>query len=114
MTSGFWAMSVDKAARCAAASAPAATDLSSTSLKLAACALALLVIAAIQPWSAAGAENPITTFLPAAELGLFVSAPLVCAAVGVSLLVQAASNAAAPMAAVLPSKSLRRDRSRTS
>jgi hypothetical protein len=35
-----------------------------TSEYLPACALALLVIAAIQPWSAAGAENPIVTFLP--------------------------------------------------
>jgi hypothetical protein len=35
-----------------------------------ACALALLVMAATQPWSAAGAENPMITLVPGAAFGL--------------------------------------------
>jgi hypothetical protein len=46
---------------------PAAT-FSSTSGFSAAAFLALSVMAAIQPWSAAGAEKPMTTFWPGAAL----------------------------------------------
>ncbi|GAA2221775.1 hypothetical protein GCM10010429_56200 [Micromonospora olivasterospora] len=104
---------MDSAARWAAASAPASTDLSSTSEYAPACAFALLVMAAIQPWSAAGAEKPMVTFLPGAALPPeSVSAALVCAAVGAaSLLVHAVSRAPAPSAAP-PNSSRRRDRSR--
>ena len=83
------------AARWAAASAPASTVLNVTSEYAAACALALLVMAAIQPWSAAGAEKPMVTFLPGSAFGLPASAPLVCAVVGaVSLLVHAGEQRA--------------------
>src|SRR5687768_15053678 len=51
------------------------TTRSSTSEYLPASALAALVIAAIQPWSAAGAENPITTFLPGSSLATFTPPP---------------------------------------
>jgi hypothetical protein len=47
------------------------TTRSSTSEYLPASALAALVIAAIQPWSAAGAEKPMTTFLPGSSLATF-------------------------------------------
>src|SRR3954469_8975100 len=62
---GFCWISDWIAAICAGASLPGSTGTSLTSGYLAACALALLVIAAIQPWSAAGAVNPIVTVLPA-------------------------------------------------
>src|SRR5215217_8193568 len=66
-------------------------------------------MAAIQPWSAAGAEKPMVTALPAAALGLVpASAPLVWAAFGVSLLVHAASSALAPTA-VPPMRKRRRE-----
>src|SRR5690349_4940459 len=50
---------------------PSAT-FSSTSSYLAACALADLVIEPIQPWSAAGAEKPMTTFLPDLSLSVLL------------------------------------------
>src|ERR1700753_2583803 len=101
ITVGFCATRVEMAARWAAASAPASTDFSSTSEYAAACALALLVIAAIQPWSAAGAEKPMVTFSPDAALGLALASVLVftCAVLSGSLLVQAVRRARAPTAA---------------
>src|SRR3954453_13624278 len=49
--------------------------LSSTSLYFLASASAELLIAASQPWSAAGPEKPMTTFLPGASLSLAALAP---------------------------------------
>ena len=80
---GLLPIRVDSAARCAAASSPAATAFSVTSEYVSACALALLVMAAIQPWSAAGAENPMVTALPGAEFGFAASGPLVWVLFGV-------------------------------
>src|SRR5689334_9611732 len=68
MASGFCWISDWIAAIWAGASLPGSTATSLTSLYLLACALALLVIAAIQPWSAAGAVKPIVTFLPVSAL----------------------------------------------
>jgi hypothetical protein len=107
ITSGFSAISVRSAASWAAASTPASTVLNVTSSNDSACALALLVIAAIQPWSAAGAEKPIVTSLPAWAFALSPS-PLICASFGsASLLVHAVSSAPAPSAAP-PNSSRRR------
>src|SRR4029453_10802602 len=68
-------------------------------------------MAAIQPWSAAGAENPMITFWPGAEFGLVssLSALTWVFSDGV-LLVQAVSRAPAPTAAP-PKRMRRRDRS---
>jgi hypothetical protein len=108
---GFWAIIVASAARWAAASAPASTLRNSTSEYAAACALALLVMAATQPWSAAGAENPMMTFVPGAAFGLLsVSSFLIWVFSPGSLLVQAVSRAPAPRAAP-PKRMRRRDRS---
>jgi hypothetical protein len=71
--------------------------------------LALSVIAAIQPWSAAGAEKPMTTFVPAAALALSLVAVFTWAVFRGSLLVQAVSRAPAPTAA-LPNKRFLLDR----
>src|SRR3954468_7639575 len=110
MTVGFWASRVARVARWAAASAPAATARNSTSEYAAACALALLVMAAIQPWSAAGAEKPMTTFCPGAAFGLASPPPvLIWELLPGSLLVQPASTAPAPRAAPLR-RSRRRSR----
>ena len=57
ITLGFWAISVSSAARCRVTSLAASTGLNVTSEYASACALALLVIAAIQPWSAAGRRS---------------------------------------------------------
>src|SRR5262245_23837304 len=68
MTSGFCEISDSTAGRCSVTSLPAATGTNVTSLYLLACASALAVMAAIQPWSAAGAEKPILMALPGAVL----------------------------------------------
>ena len=101
ITLGFCEMSVESAERWAAASAPAATGLNSTSWNVLAWASALLVMAAIQPWSAAGAEKPMTTFVPGALLPpVSVLPPVLVWVLGsCSLLVHAASRAPAPSAA---------------
>ena len=51
-------------------------DLSSTSLYFLASAWAELLTAASQPWSAAGPEKPMTTFLPGASLSLAALLPV--------------------------------------
>ena len=66
-----------------------------------ACALALLAIAAIQPWSAAGAEKPMVDRLArrgVAAGGAGRGAGPACRASAGVLLVQAASAAPAPSA----------------
>src|SRR5687768_5121994 len=64
-------------------------------------------MAAIQPWSAAGAEKPMITFWPGAAFGFASSLPVLTwvFSFGV-LLVQAVSTAPAPTAA--PPKRMRR------
>src|SRR4051794_7981405 len=85
-----------------------------TSLCLPAWLFALVVMAAIQPWSAAGAEKPIVTALPGVSLPLPPEPEAAGAAADVveaagSLLVQAASAAPAPIAPT-PNNSPRRPR----
>jgi hypothetical protein len=73
--------------------------------------LALLVMAATQPWSAAGAENPMTTFAPGAAFGFaseFWSVLIWVFSDGL-LLVQAVRTAPAPTAAV-PNRMRLRDK----
>jgi hypothetical protein len=111
ITFGFCATSVAIAARWAAASTPASTVRSSTSVYALACAFALFVIAATQPWSAAGAEKPMMTFWPGAAFGLasaFWSFLIWVFSDGV-LLVQAVRTAPAPTAA-LPKRIRLRDK----
>ncbi len=80
------------------------TGLNSTSEYCLACDSAFLAMAAIQPWSAAGAEKPMTTLVPGWSLS--VPAEVACgaaeagAAAG-SLLVQALTRAPAPTTAPL-------------
>src|SRR3954451_24236872 len=72
-----------------------------TSLCLAAWSLALVVMAAIQPWSAAGAEKPMVTALPGVSLPLPLDAALaedVVADDAALLLVHAVRAAPAPRA----------------
>src|SRR3954471_10292746 len=72
-----------------------------TSLCLAAWSLALVVMAAIQPWSAAGAEKPMVTALPGVSLPLPLAAALaedVVADDATLLLVHAVRAAPAPRA----------------
>src|SRR4051794_14691870 len=108
MASGFCWISDWIAAICAGASLPGSTATSFTSLYLPACAFALLVMAAIQPWSAAGAVNPMVTFFPASAL--FPPDTLVCPLLSllVSLEVQPASRTPAPSADP-PSRNPRRE-----
>src|SRR6185436_6577279 len=107
MTSGFWAMSDSTAGRCSVTSLPAATGTNVTSLYFFACASAFAVMAAIQPWSAAGAEKPILMALPGVvlspELLLTVWLPLLSV---LSLPVHAVSSTPAP--ATDPTASRRR------
>src|SRR3954468_24872839 len=58
-------------------------------------------MAAIQPWSAAGAEKPITTFAPATAFGLALESVLLLTWAELSgvLLVHAVRTAPAPTAA---------------
>src|SRR4051794_41968251 len=82
-----------------------------TSGNFSAAACALAAMAAIQPWSAAGAEKPMVTARPGAELGPAAGPPLGAgggAACGV-LLVHAASAAPAPTARA-PERKPRRGR----
>jgi hypothetical protein len=62
--------------------------------------LALLVIAATQPWSAAGAEKPMMTLVPGAAFALLPCWLLTWVLSEVLLLVQAVSRAPAPTVAV--------------
>src|SRR5947207_13333725 len=108
IASGFCWISDWIAAIWAGASLPGSTATGLTSEYLPACALAVLVIAAIQPWSAAGAVKPMVTVLPGdALLPPILVWPLV-SLVFVSLDVQPASSAPNP-AADPPSSSPRRD-----
>src|SRR5690606_4503746 len=89
------------------------TASSVTSGYCSACACALLAIAAIQPWSAAGAENPMVTGRPGSLLapagaGATAGASLPPAG---SLLVHAVSAAPAPTPSA-PVRNLRRCRPR--
>jgi len=61
-------ISVCTAAICCAMSLVGLTGSNVTSEYCLACAAALFAMAAIQPWSAAGAENPMVTALPGAAL----------------------------------------------
>src|SRR5256714_5918201 len=93
----------------AGASFPGSTATSLTSEYLAACALALLVIAAIQPWSAAGAVKPMVTVFPGdALVPPFTFVWPFASLFFVSLDVQPVSSALAPRADP-PSSSRRRD-----
>src|SRR3954468_14473767 len=75
------------------------TACSVTSLCLAAWSLALVVMAAIQPWSAAGAEKPMVTALPGVPLPLAAAlAEAVVADDAALLLVHAVRAAPAPRA----------------
>jgi hypothetical protein len=60
----FWLISVSTWLICWLTSLLPSTAFSVTSSYCSACALAFVVMAAIQPWSAAGAEKPIVTSLP--------------------------------------------------
>src|SRR4051794_15298271 len=93
------------------------TACSVTSLYLPAWLFAFVVMAAIQPWSAAGAEKPIVTLLPGvllappalpAETGGAAAADVLAEDAG-ELLVQAARAAPAPSAPT-PNSSRRRPR----
>src|SRR5690242_595458 len=110
IASGLLWMSDCSAAIWAGASLPASTALSVTSENLAACALALAVMAPIQPWSAAGAEKPIVTALPGASLlePVLTWAPLSELLLLVSLDVQPARTAP-PARAAPPNSRWRRD-----
>src|SRR5882757_7986613 len=97
MTSAFLLISVSTAAIWAAMSLVGWTASSLTSLNFFASALALLAIAAIHPWSAAGAEKPIVTVLPGAEFAFPTAAAVVAGGEDFLLLpVQAVSTVAAP------------------
>ncbi len=73
-------------------------------------ACALLLIAASQPWSAAGPEKPIVTVSPVSsfELAAFSVPPLVSPVGSGSLLVQPVSTTAETARAATPVSSLRR------
>src|SRR6185312_230819 len=106
----FLLISVSTAAICWVMSLVGFTASNVTSEYWAACALALLAIAAIQPWSAAGAENPMVTAGPAAVLAPAVGAATDPAGAAGVLLVQALSAAPAPSPSA-PRSTLRRPRS---
>ncbi len=108
MTSGFCEMSASTAGRCSVTSLPAATGTKVTSLYFFAWALALAVMAAIQPWSAAGAEKPTLMALPGVVLSPWLSMVWFGLS-SVSLPVQAVSSTPAPTADPTAS-SRRRDR----
>ena len=94
MTLTFLLISVSTAAICWAMSLVGLTGSNVTSSYWAAWALALLAMAAIQPWSAAGAEKPMVTCLPFAALSPAATATFaVLASSSLELLVQAASAA---------------------
>jgi hypothetical protein len=86
---------------CRVTSFVASTGRNVTSEKTFASASAFLPIAAIQPWSACGAENPMVTFSPGAALPLPDAAtwlPVAAGAAAGSLLVHAASRVPTPAA----------------
>src|SRR3954452_12402478 len=72
----FWLIRVSIAAICWVMSLVGFTGANVTSGYFAAWAWAFSAIAAIQPWSAAGAEKPIVTGRPGAELGPAAAPPL--------------------------------------
>src|SRR3954468_24486729 len=112
--STFWLIRVSIAAICWVMSLVGLTGANVTSGYLPAADCAFAAIAAIQPWSAAGAEKPIVTGRPGAELGPAAPPPLGAgggAAAGGALLVHAASAAPAPTARA-PERKPRRARNR--
>src|SRR4051794_10476526 len=93
----FWLISVSTAAICCATSLVGFTGAKVTSGYCSACAFALFAMAAIQPWSAAGAEKPMVTGAPGVALSPAAAPTLAPEPLdGASLLVQAATVAAAP------------------
>src|SRR4051812_24117053 len=106
----FLLINVSTAAICCVMSLVGFTASNVTSEYWAACALALLAMAAIQPWSAAGAEKPMVTAGPDAVLAAAVGAAAAPAGAAGVLLVQALSAAPAPRPSA-PSSTLRRPRS---
>src|SRR4051794_33060100 len=109
----FWLIRVSIAAICWVMSLVGFTGENVTSGNFSAAACALAAMAAIQPWSAAGADKPMVTARPGAELGPAAAPPLGAgggAACGV-LLVHAASAAPAPTARA-PERKPRRARKR--
>src|SRR3954451_8664871 len=96
MASTFWLMKVSTWLICVLTSFVPSATLSLTSLYLSACAFAPLVIAAIQPWSAAGAEKPMVTVLPVSSLLLAALLPPQLLELSGVLLVQPATRPAAP------------------
>jgi hypothetical protein len=83
------------------------TASSFTSLNRFAAAVALLAMAAIQPWSAAGAENPMVTVFPVAVFAFGAAAATLVTGVDALLLVQAVSTPPA-LSPAAPSNMLRR------
>jgi hypothetical protein len=70
--------------------------------------LAALLIAPSQPWSAAGPEKPMTTFLPGESLSLAArGAVLAALSVSGSLLVQPAATSPTRPTAAMRRKALR-------
>ncbi len=109
--STFWLISVSTAAICWAMSLVGLTASNVTSGYCSACACALFAMAAIQPWSAAGAEKPMVTGAPGSALpppGAGATAGPPAPPAG-SLLVQAVSAAPAPTPSA-PVRNLRRRR----
>ena len=106
----FLLINVSTAAICCVMSLVGFTASNVTSEYWAACALALLAIAAIQPWSAAGAEKPMVTAGPDAVLAPAVGAATLPAGAAGVLLVQALSAAPAPSPSA-PRSTLRLPRS---
>src|SRR4051794_8465714 len=96
----FLLISVSTAAICWAMSLVGLTPSNVTSLYWPAWSWAFLAIAAIQPWSAAGAEKPMVTAAPGVALSPPVAPTLAvlpaAGAVAGALLVQAVSAAPAP------------------
>src|SRR3954447_12071259 len=108
----FLLISVSTAAICWAMSLVGLTGSKVTSENCPAWVWALLAMAAIQPWSAAGAEKPMVTGAPGAAFSPPVAAtlpPLAGGAEAGALLVQAVSAAPAPTPSE-PSRNPRRPR----
>jgi hypothetical protein len=111
MTSTLSLMNVSICEICTLTSLLLSAALRVTSSNSAACALAFLAIAAIQPWSAAGARKPMVTFGPSSALPPSPPLPTTALASPSSSLfpVQPVRTAPAPTAAP-PSRKRRRPR----
>src|SRR4051794_30829514 len=93
MASTFWLMNVSTWLICRFTSFVPSATINSTSEYFLASAWVALVMAPIQPWSAAGAEKPILTFLPGSSFlpaAWFAGALLAFSSAFGVLLVQAA------------------------